>query len=343
MNDVYILAIETSCDETSMAIVKNGREVVSLTTLTQMDTHASFGGVVPEIASRMHTENITMVLDETLRKSGMKIEDLSAIAVTYAPGLLGSLLVGVECAKTLSLVYQKPLIAVNHTMGHIYANNVEHEILYPTLALIVSGGHTDLLVLKSETEMEFLGSTIDDSIGEVYDKVAKVLGMPYPGGPNIDRSALKGEDTYSLPRPMKEDGYDFSFSGLKSFIINLVHNEKQRGNEIRVNDMAKSFQVVAVDELIRKVEYAIKTTDMKHFILAGGVSANKYLREEMKKLCDAYHITFHVPNILYCTDNAAMIGCAAYPLFKAKKFADFSLNAKSSENIKAYIAKELDE
>jgi len=342
MNDVYILAIETSCDETSMAIVKNGREVDSLTILTQMDTHANFGGVVPEIASRMHTENITMVLDETLRKSSVSMDQISAIAVTYAPGLLGSLLVGVECAKTLSYVYNKPLIAVNHTMGHIYANNIEHTIEYPTLALIVSGGHTDLLILKSETEMEVLGSTIDDSVGEVYDKVARVLGMPYPGGPNIDRMALEGEDTYSLPHPMKEDGYNFSFSGLKSFIINLVHNERQRGNEIRVADLSRSFQNVAVDELCRKVEYALKTTGIKHFILAGGVSANRYLRSEMERVCKRFDATFHVPNMIYCTDNAAMIGSAAYPLFKARKFADFSLNARSSENIKRYIEKELD-
>ncbi len=340
MSDVYILAIETSCDETSMAIVKNGKKVEALTILTQMDTHASFGGVVPEIASRMHTENITMVLEETLKKTSLTLNDISAFAVTYAPGLLGSLLVGVECAKTLSYVFKKPLIAVNHTMGHIYANNIDTNIFYPTLALVVSGGHTDLLLLKNETDMEVLGSTIDDSIGEVYDKVARVLDMPYPGGPNIDKAALKGSYTYDLPHPMKEDGYDFSFSGLKSYIINLVHNEKQRGNAIRICDLAHSFQVVAVDEVIRKVEYALKTTGMKHFILAGGVSANKYLREQLQILCAKYDVEFLVPNQVYCTDNAAMIGCAAYPLYKAGKFADFSLNAKSSENIKKYIENE---
>ena len=339
MNDTYILAIETSCDETSMAIVKNGQEVEALTILSQMDTHANFGGVVPEIASRMHTENITMVLEETLKKSKRTMDDISAIAVTYAPGLLGSLLVGVECAKTLALVYDKPLIAVNHTMGHIFANNIDWNMTYPTLALIVSGGHTDLLLMKNESEMESLGSTIDDSIGEVYDKVARVLGMPYPGGPNIEKASLQGEDTYELPRPMLDNSYNFSFSGLKSFIINLVHNETQRGNVVRINDLAKSFQVVAVDELVRKVELAIQNTGVHSFILAGGVSANKYLREEMKKLCEKYQVEFHVPNILYCTDNAAMIGCAAYPLYKAKKFADFTLNAKSSENIKNYIEK----
>ena len=337
--DVYILSIETSCDETSMAIIKNGSEVDSLTILTQMDTHASFGGVVPEIASRMHTENITMVLEETLRKASVKIEDIDAIAVTYAPGLLGSLLVGVECAKVLSLVYNKPLIAVNHTMGHIYANNIEHGIKYPSLALIVSGGHTDLLILKSESEMEILGSTIDDSIGEVFDKVARILKMKYPGGPNIERAAKEGNPSYELPRPMLDNTYNFSYSGLKSFIINLVHNETQRGNEINVNNLACSFQQVAVEELTRKVELAIKNTGIKNMVLAGGVSANTYLREQMKTLCEKYKVEFHVPNILYCTDNAAMIGCAAYPLYKQKKFADFTLNAKSSENIKQYIEK----
>jgi len=337
MKKSYILAIESSCDETSMAIVENGKVIDSLTILTQMDTHANFGGVVPEIASRMHTENITMVLDETLRKSSIKPEDIDAIAVTAAPGLLGSLLVGVECAKTLSLVWNKPLIAVNHTMGHIYANNIEADIKFPTLALVVSGGHTDLLVIESESKMYTLGSTIDDSIGEVFDKVARVLGMKYPGGPNIEKAASLGSDTYELPKPMREDGYDFSYSGLKSYIINLVHNEKQRGNEIRINDLACSFQATAVDEVVRKVEYAFKTTGIKNFILAGGVSANKYLRGELEKLANKYDVDFHVPNILYCTDNAAMIGCAAYPLYKAGKFSDYTLNARSSEDIGSYI------
>ena len=335
--DVRILAIETSCDETSMAVVKNGKTVEALTISTQMKTHANFGGVVPEIASRMHTESITLVLEETLNKFPGSIDDIDAIAVTFAPGLLGSLLVGVECAKTLSLVYNKPLIAVNHTMGHIYANNIEHQITYPTLALIVSGGHTDLLVLKSETDMEILGSTIDDSVGEVFDKVARVLKMSYPGGPNIEKAALKGEDTYKLPSPMQDDTYNFSFSGLKSFVINLVHNETVKGNEIRVNDLAYSFQKTAIDELTRKVELALKNTGIKNMILAGGVSANQKLREEINKVCQKYNVTFHVPNILYCTDNAAMIGCAAYPLYKSQKFADFTLNAKSNENIKSYI------
>ena len=285
----------------------------------------------------MHTENITMVLEDTLKKSKITMNEISAIAVTYAPGLLGSLLVGVECAKVLSYVYNKPLIKVNHTLGHIYANNINNEIKYPTLALIVSGGHTDLVILKNENDIEVLGSTIDDSVGEVYDKVARVLGMSYPGGPNIDKTASLGSPTYEMPIPMNNDSYNFSFSGLKSYIINLVHNEKQRNHEIRVNDLACSFQNTAVDELCRKVELALKNTGIKNLILAGGVSANSFLRKKITELCNKYKVEFHVPNIIYCTDNAAMIGAAAYPLYKASIFADYSLNAKSNETIKKYF------
>lgn len=337
MKAVNILAIETSCDETSMSIVQNGNKVLSMTVLTQMETHADFGGVVPEIASRMHTENITMVLEDTLKNADMKVDDVDAIAVTYAPGLLGSLLVGIECAKVLSFVYQKPLIAVNHTMGHIFANAIENEMKYPTLALIVSGGHTDLVLMNSPYDIDFLGSTVDDAVGEVYDKVARVLGLKYPGGPNVDRLAKSGESTYSLPRPMLNSSYDFSFSGLKSAVINLVHNEEQRGHEIRKADLAKSFQYVVIDELKRKVEYAYQQTGIKEMILAGGVSANSALREEMRKLSEQYGVHFHVPSLKYCTDNAAMIGAAAYPLFQKKIFSDLSLNASSSVDIKKYV------
>lgn len=337
MKNINILAIETSCDETSMAIVQDGSKVLAMTVLTQMETHANFGGVVPEIASRMHTENITMVLEDTLEKANMKLDEIDAVAVTYAPGLLGSLLVGIECAKVLSLVYQKPLIAVNHTMGHIFANAIENEMCYPTLALIVSGGHTDLVLMKSPYDITFLGSTIDDAVGEVYDKVARVLGLKYPGGPNVDRLAKEGEATYSLPRPMLKDGYDFSFSGLKSSVINLVHNEEQRGNEIRKADLAKSFQDVVIDELKRKVEYAYQQLGIKEMILAGGVSANRALREEMQRLAEQYEVHFHVPSFQYCTDNAAMIGAAAYPLYQKQIFSDLSLNAESNVDIKKYV------
>lgn len=333
MKDVYILAIESSCDETSMAIVKNGKEVISLTILSQMDTHANYGGVVPEIASRMHAENITLVLEETLKKANMNKEDIDAVAVTYAPGLLGSLLVGVECAKTIALVLHKPLIKVHHIAGHIYANNLNHPMEYPLLALVVSGGHTELVYMKADYDFEVLGSTLDDAIGEVYDKVARVLDLKYPGGPNVERLALQGSATYDLPRPMLGDTLNMSFSGLKSNIINLVHNERQRGNDIRRADLACSFQTVAIDEIARKVSLALEKYPVKHMIIAGGVSANQYLRKEIAKVAENHHVELSVPDFVYCTDNAAMIGAAAYPLYLKNKFSDFSLNAKSQEDL----------
>lgn len=333
MKDVNILAIESSCDETSMAIIKNGSECVHLTVLTQMDTHAEFGGVVPEIASRMHTENVTMVLDETLKKANMTMDDIDAVAVTYAPGLMGSLLVGVECAKTIAYVHNKPLIAVNHIAGHIYANNLEKPMEYPLLALVVSGGHTDLILMKGDYEFEHLGGTLDDAIGECYDKIARVLDLKYPGGPNVERMAKEGIHSYDLPIPMNDDSFNMSFSGLKSAIINLVHNEKQRGNEINKADLARSFQDVAIDQLCRKTELALQKYNVKYMIIAGGVSANTYLREEIKKVTDKYNVELSVPRFLYCTDNAAMIGAAAYPLYLKGEFADLDLNASSSDEL----------
>lgn len=331
--DVYILAIESSCDETSMAIIKNGTDNIATTILTQMDTHAAFGGVVPEIASRMHSENITMVLEDVLNKANMKVEDVDAIAVTYAPGLLGSLLVGIEAAKTLALVYNKPLIKVNHLAGHIYANNLVQKMEFPLIALVISGGHTELVLMEDDYKFKVLGETLDDAIGEVYDKVARVLDLPYPGGPNIEKYAEQGTPSYELPIPMNNDELNFSYSGLKSAVINLVHNEKQRGHEIRKYDLAASFQKVAIDELVRKTELAIKKYNIKRLIVAGGVTANKYLRSEMEKLANKYDVNLTVPPIKYCTDNAAMIGCAAYPLYLKNDFTDYSLNAESTMNL----------
>ena len=333
MKDVYILSIETSCDETSIAIVKNGSEVVALTILTQMDTHANFGGVVPEIASRMHTENITMVLEETLNKAHMKVSDCDAIAVTYSPGLLGSLLVGVEFAKVLSYVYDLPLIKVNHLIGHIYANKIDDKLKFPSLALVISGGRTELIKMKDDYKFELLGETQDDAIGEAFDKVARVIGLKYPGGPNIEKLAREGENTYKLPKMANDDTYNFSYSGLKSSVINLVNNERQRGNEINKADLACSFQTAAVEELTRKLEKALKETKIKNVIIAGGVSANKYLRGEIQKVCDKYKAKLNLPEFIYCTDNAAMIGAAAYPLYLKKEFADLDLNASSTSSI----------
>lgn len=333
MKDVYILAIESSCDETSFAIVKNGHEVIALEITTQMNTHALYGGVVPEIASRMHTEAITICLEQLFRKTDLKIENMSAVAVTYAPGLLGSLLVGVECAKTIAFIYNLPLIKVNHMAGHIYANNIDNDMQYPLLALVISGGHTNLVKMTGDYEFEVLGKTLDDAIGEAYDKVARIMGIPYPGGPNIEKMAKEGQNSYQLPIPVNDNTYNFSFSGLKSYVSNLVNNETMRGNSIRKNDLAKSFQDTVTDELVRKLKLAIENTGIKNIIMAGGVSANNNIRDAVKELCDNYDANFHVPKLLYCTDNAAMIGAAAYPLYLKQDFTGLDLNASAFDQI----------
>lgn len=332
-NDIYILAIESSCDETSIAIVKNGCEVIAMSTNTQISVHENYGGVVPEIASRMHCESITLVLEDMLRKTDMKIEDVDAIAVTYAPGLLGSLLVGIEFAKTLSYVYNKPLIKVNHLIGHIYANNLEKKLEFPLLALIVSGGHTELVKMTGDYKFELLGETLDDAIGEAYDKVARVLGLKYPGGPNVEKLALSGESTYKMNKLLNDDSYNFSYSGLKSSVININHNETAKGNVINKANLARSFQDAAIEELYRKCELAIKNTGINRLLIAGGVSANSYLRSELSKLVTKYNGELLYPRMLYCTDNAAMIGAAAYPLYLNKDFCDYSLNGKSNIDI----------
>lgn len=331
MSDVIILGIESSCDETSISIVKNGCEEIATTVATQMDTHAHYGGVVPEIASRMHTECITLVLEDVLKKANMQVSDVDAIAVTYAPGLLGSLLVGVEFSKVLSFVYKKPLIATHHIAGHIYANNLVKKMEFPLLALVVSGGHTELVVMKGDYDFEVLGTTLDDAIGECYDKVARVLGLPYPGGPNVEKYAKQGKPTYKLPIPMNNEELNFSYSGLKSAVINLAHNELQRGQELNKYDLASSFQEIAVDELVRKTRLALSKTGIKRLIVAGGVSANGYLRSEIGRLCEELNVDLSIPPLKYCTDNATMIACAAYPQYLKGDFSDLSLKAKSQE------------
>lgn len=331
MKDVYILGIESSCDETSMSIVKNGVEEIATTVFTQMDTHALYGGVVPEIASRMHTEAITLVLEDLLSKTNLTVDDVDAIAVTYAPGLLGSLLVGVEAAKVLSLVYNKPLIATHHIAGHIYANNLVKRLTFPLLGIVVSGGHTELVIMNDDYEFEVIGTTLDDAIGECFDKVARVLDLPYPGGPNVEKYAEKGTNSYNLPIPMDNDSLDFSFSGLKSAVINLNHNEKMRGNEVRKYDLACSFQTIAVDQIVRKTRLSLEKYDLKRVIVAGGVSANKYLRQEIEKLTTEKNVELTIPPMKYCTDNATMIAAAAYYQYIKKDFADLTLKAKSQE------------
>lgn len=333
MKNVNILAIESSCDETSMAIIQNGTKCLALTVLSQIDVHSLYGGVVPEIASRMHTESITVVYEETLKKANLTMDEIDAIAVTAAPGLLGSLLVGVEFAKTISFIYKKPLIAVDHIAGHIYANNLENEMEFPLLALVVSGGHTNLILMEGDYKFKIIGSTLDDAIGETYDKVARVLDLKYPGGPNIEKLAKEGKPSYDLPVSMKDDSLNFSFSGLKSSIINLVHNETQRNNEINKADLACSFQTVAIEQIRSKVDLALQRYNVKHMIIAGGVSANNYLREEIRKVTEKHGVNLTVPAMKYCTDNAAMIGAAAYPLYKEGKFADLTLNASSLDTL----------
>lgn len=333
MKDIYCLAIESSCDETSMSIIKNGILEIATVVVTQIDIHKKFGGVVPEIASRSHIESITIVLDELLEKSKMRLEDIDIIGVTYGPGLIGSLLIGVECAKTIALVTEKPLIPVHHIAGHIYANNLKERLTFPLIALVVSGGHTDLVYMKEDYSFERIGSTLDDAVGEAYDKVAKILGLDYPGGPIVDRLATKGEDTYSLPYPLDDKSYNFSFSGIKSAVVNFVHNEKQRGNEIRVEDMCTSFQNRVVKILTKKTKRALEEYHVNHLVIAGGVAANQGLRASLTKMAEDTNVTISIPDIKYCTDNAAMIGAAAYYAYQKGIVADLTLNAKAVDSL----------
>ena len=331
---MYILGIESSCDETSLSIIKDGTVEVSTVVLSQMDTHAYYGGVVPEIASRMHIENVTLVLDEVLKKANMTMDDIDAIAVTYGPGLIGSLLIGLMAAKTLAFIYNKPLIPVHHIAGHIYANNLVKPLEFPLIALVVSGGHTELVYMKEDYSFEVLGGTLDDAVGEAYDKVARVIGLPYPGGPNVDKLAFIGKDTYDLPLPLNDDSYNFSFSGLKSAVINLVHNEKQRGNEVIKENLATSFQNRVTEILTKKTIRALKDYKVNNLIVAGGVAANKGLRMRLKEECDKENINLTIPEIKYCTDNGAMIGSAGYYAYSKGIKADLSLNAKATIELK---------
>lgn len=333
MKDTYIFAIESSCDETSASIVRNGCEEISTVISTQISTHKEYGGVVPEIASRLHINNITLVLEETLKKANMKMDDMDAIAVTYGPGLIGSLLVGVEAAKALSLIYNKPLIPVHHIAGHIYANNLVRPLKFPLIALVVSGGHTELIYMKEHYSFEKIGGTLDDAVGEAYDKVARVIGVPYPGGPLVDKLAHDGIDTYNLPLPLDDDSYDFSFSGIKSAVMNLVNNERQRGNDVIKENLACSFQNRVIGIIVKKTMRALKDYGVSNLIIAGGVSANKGLREAFKIECEKNDVDLIIPEIKYCTDNAAMIGAAAYQLYLKGRFCDIDLNAKASDKL----------
>ena len=333
MKDTYILGIESSCDETSVSIVKNGCEEIATVILSQMDTHSSYGGVVPEIASRMHVENITIVIEECLNKANMTMEEIDAIAVTHGPGLIGCLLIGVGAATTLSYIYNKPLVPVHHIAGHIYANNLVSKMEFPLIALVVSGGHTDLIYMEDDYKFKKIGGTLDDAVGECYDKVARVINVPYPGGPLVDKLSYEGNDTYPLPLPLDDDSYNFSFSGIKSAVINLVHNETQRGNKIRKEDIACSFQNRVVEILSKKTMKALREYNVKNLIIAGGVSANSGIRNKFTELCQKNDINLTIPNIKYCTDNAAMIAAAGYFAYKKGIRADIDLKATATTSL----------
>ncbi|KFZ42576.1 tRNA (adenosine(37)-N6)-threonylcarbamoyltransferase complex transferase subunit TsaD [Anoxybacillus flavithermus] len=330
--DIFVLGIETSCDETAAAIVKNGREIVANVVSSQMESHQRFGGVVPEIASRHHVEQITLVLEETMKQANMDVSEIDAIAVTEGPGLVGALLIGVNAAKALAFAHRIPLVGVHHIAGHIYANQLVQEMKFPLLALVVSGGHTELIYMKEHGVFEVIGETRDDAAGEAYDKVARALQLPYPGGPHIDCLAKQGKPTVDLPRVWLEEGsYDFSFSGLKSAVINTLHNAKQRGETILPEDMAASFQTSVVEVLVGKTIQAAAHYDVKQILLAGGVAANEGLRTQLQKQVEQLpEVELVIPPLSLCTDNAAMIAAAGTVLFQQGKRATMALNANPS-------------
>jgi N6-L-threonylcarbamoyladenine synthase len=327
--DIFIMGIETSCDETAVAIIKNGKEIVANVVASQIESHKRFGGVVPEIASRHHVEQMTIVFEEAMNQAELTFAELDAIAVTEGPGLVGALLIGVNAAKAISFAHQIPLVAVHHIAGHIYANRLVKEMSFPLLSLVVSGGHTEIVFMKEHGHFQVIGETRDDAAGEAYDKVARTLNLPYPGGPHIDRLAHEGEPTIDLPRAWLEEGsYDFSFSGLKSSVINTVHNLTQRGETVAPENLAASFQQSVIDVLVTKTVRATKEFQVKQVLLAGGVAANRGLR---KALEEAFYelpgVDLVIPPLSLCTDNAAMIAAAGTVLFEKGQRAGMDLNA----------------
>ncbi len=330
------LAIETSCDETSAAIVADGREVLANIISSQVPLYQKYGGVVPEIASRKHIEAVLPVLEEALLKANVTLDDINEIGVTYGPGLVGALLVGVASAKALAFALDKPLVGVNHLEGHIFANFIAHKDLEPPfMALIVSGGHTSLVWLKNYNEIELLGQTRDDAAGEAFDKIARVLGLPYPGGPHIDELSKSGNgNAIAFPRALRgQTGFDFSFSGLKSAVLNYINQARQRGDLINNNDLAASFQAAIIDMLVTTTLQAAKHCEATKIVLAGGVAANSALKKELTAMCDKNALQLYYPPSVLCTDNAAMIACRAYYKAQDGMFADLRLNAVPSLRI----------
>lgn len=341
MKKIRILAIETSCDETAAAIIENGHKIISEVVATQIESHKRFGGVVPEIASRHHVEQITQVLEETLQKANLTYKDIDAVAVTEGPGLVGALLVGITAAKALAFSHQIPLIGVHHIAGHIYANQLIEPFVFPLLCLVVSGGHTELVLMKKHGDFKVIGQTRDDACGEAYDKVARILDLPYPGGPHIDKLAKQGQDTLQLPRIyLEEDSYDFSFSGLKSAVMNTVHNAKQKKMAIKKADIAASFQESAVEVLVEKTKRASKQYDVKQVVVAGGVAANSRLRGALSDCFKDTDIKLSIPKQALCTDNAAMIGAAAYIDYQKGVFRALDLNADPGLDLEQYGKRE---
>lgn len=330
--DIYILGIESSCDETAAAVVKNGREVLSNIISSQIAIHRKYGGVVPEIASRKHIEHILPVIDTALAEANVALADIDGIAVTYGPGLAGALLVGLSAAKSLAWATGKPLLGVNHLEGHVFANFLNDQTLEPPfLALVVSGGHTALLKITGYNHFELLGQTRDDAAGEAFDKIARVMGLPYPGGPEIEKLALAGDpQAIDFPRAMLDDPFQFSFSGMKSAVINYLHNEAQAGRPVDKADVAASFQAAVTDVLVQKSVGAIQATGMKNIVLAGGVSANKTLQEKLAAAAEKVGARLVHPTPILCTDNAVMIACRGYYLYTAGEIAPWDLNADPS-------------
>lgn len=328
--EILILAIESSCDETAASVVRNGREVLSNVISSQIELHKLYGGVVPEIASRRHIEKINQVIEEALAKAGVTLEQMSAIAVTYGPGLVGALLVGVSAAKALSFATGIPLIGVHHIEGHISANFIEHKELEPSfVSLVASGGHTHLVVVKDYGEYEIIGRTRDDAAGEAFDKVARAIGLGYPGGPKIDELSKEG-NPLAIPFPrakVDESAYDFSFSGLKSAVLNYLNSCEMKKEEINRADVAASFQRAVVDVLVEHSLMAVKEYGFSKFAIAGGVAANSTLREAMKAACEKEGIAFYHPSPIFCTDNAAMIGAAGFYEYQKGVRSGLDLNA----------------
>lgn len=328
----YILGIETSCDETAAAVVENGRHILSNIVNSQIDIHRLFGGVVPEVASRKHVENIGLVVEKAIAGSGLTMADLDAVAVTNRPGLIGALLVGLSFAKAFAYGLNIPLITVNHLYGHIYANIIEHpHIEFPAICLVVSGGHTSLLLMENESDYQLIGETLDDAAGEAFDKVARFLGLGYPGGPAIQKAAASGQPgRYSLPRVfLNRSDLDFSFSGLKTAVMNQWRKAQQRG-EAHVNDMAAEFQRALVEVLVEKTMEAAKRYKAQSIIMSGGVAANSLLRELMMSRGQESGRPVYYPSLSLCTDNAVMIAGAAYPMFVQGRFAPLNVNAQAS-------------